>query len=436
MRIRTGLIHTAALAAATLALPACAADVSPSEPLGTASAAVSSMTQVTTFGSNPGNLLMFSYAPQAMPQSAPLVLALHGCSQTASVFSNAGWNGLADTYKFYVVYPQQQSQNNTQTCFNWFGNTSGNTADITRGQGEAESIVEMIDSMKSTYSIDPKRVFVSGFSAGAAYAVALMAMYPDVFAAGASFSGLPFGCANSLSTAYTCMYAPPMNTPAQWGTLARAGFPGYAGEYPRLSVWQGSTDTTVSTSNLAALVAQWTDLTGASATPTTSNTVGGYPHNEYASTAGVVQVESYSVTGMGHAVAIDTAASCGTADSYDINEQVCAVDYAAKFFGLEGPQGGSSSGGSSGAGGGSGGAGSSSGGGASGSSGGGSGGTVADDAGTGGGGSGAGAKASDGGAAAVATLPGCSMGAAGRTSTGWVLAGLALGLVAVRRRVR
>ena len=57
-----------------------------------------------------------------------------------------------------------------------------------------------------------------------------------------------------------------------------------------------------------------------------------------------MQVESYSITGMSHAVAIDTANGCGTADTYAVNEKICAVDYVAKFFGIEG---GSSSGGTS-----------------------------------------------------------------------------------------
>jgi poly(hydroxyalkanoate) depolymerase family esterase len=431
-------------AGAALALASCS-DAGPSghEPVSTSSAAVSSLTQVSTFGSNPGNLLMFSYAPQGMPPNAPLVLALHGCTETASAFTNAGWDGLADTYKFYVVYPQQQSQNNTETCFNWFGNTSGNTADITRGQGEAASIMSMIDAMKSSYSIDPKRIFVTGFSAGAAYAVALLAMYPDVFAGGASFSGIPFGCASSLSSAYTCMYAPPMKTPQDWGSLARAAFPGYSGPYPRLSVWQGSSDTTVSTANLANLVAQFTNLTGASSMPTSSTMVGGYPHDEYADGNGVVQVESYSITGMAHAVAIDTSASCGTADTYDVNEQVCAADYAAKFFGLEGSQSGSSSGsGSSGAssgGSGSGSGGSGSGGsGSSGASGSGSGSGVSSGSGSepdGGAGSAA-HDTADAGAPGPTTMPGCAMAPSSDAGSGWMLAGLALGLAAMLRRVR
>src|ERR1700722_18172108 len=95
-----------------------------SEPVARSAFAVQALTAVTSFGSNPGNLLMYTYAPAAVPSDAPLVLALHGCTQSASVFENAGWNSIADTYKFYVVYPQQQSANNIEGCFNWFGNAS------------------------------------------------------------------------------------------------------------------------------------------------------------------------------------------------------------------------------------------------------------------------------------------------------------------------
>jgi poly(hydroxyalkanoate) depolymerase family esterase len=425
-----------------LALVACSGGASPAgstpEPVDTVSLATTAIAQVSGFGSNPGNLLMYAYTPSAMPAKAPLVLALHGCTETASDYTSAGWNALADTYKFYVLYPQQQTQNNTEGCFNWFGNTAGSTTDITRGQGEGESIIQMIDHLESMYSIDNKRVYATGFSAGAAYAVAMLAMYPDVFAAGASFSGLPFGCATSLSTAETCMAAPPTKTAAQWGMLAQAGFPGYAGPWPRLSVWQGSSDTTVSTQNLTDLVAQWTDLTGASSMPSTTNTVGGFPHNEYSSGAGVT-VESYSITSMSHAVAIDAPNGCGTAGTYYVDEGVCAVDRVAKFFGLEGSQGSSSGSGSGGGSGGGSGSGSGSGGGSGGGGGSGSGGTGSS--------SGSAAPIGDGGtgangaapaAAPAAPLPGCSVSAPGRDGldTGWMLAGLALGLLATTRATR
>jgi len=434
---RTSFLQPLGLVALTLCAASCGDASGPApEPTARAAQAVDTLTAITSFGSNPGNLLMYSYAPQNAPASAPLVLALHGCTETATDYEAAGWNELADTYHFYVLYPQQQSANNVETCFNWFGNTSGSTADITRGQGEAESIVQMIDTMKAKYSIDDKRIYATGFSAGAAYAVALLALYPDVFAAGASFSGIPYGCATTLSNAYTCMDSATTKTPQQWGDLVKAGFAGYSGPYPRISVWQGSADTTVNTANLSQIVQQWTNVTGASATATTTNTVGGFPHEAYADSSGVVRVESYSITGMSHAVAIDSTSGCGTASTYFVDENLCAVSLAAQFFGIVPAQGGSSGGGSgsgSGAGSGSGGVGAGSGsGGSSGASSGGSG--LAPDA----GGGSAGGDAPDGGAAAVATMPGCSVAWSSGSSgaSGLVLAVLGAAAVRLRRRSR
>jgi poly(hydroxyalkanoate) depolymerase family esterase len=420
------------IALAALALTAACGDAAPPgpEPTAATSQAVAALTPITGFGANPGNLLMYAYVPKSAPANAPLVLALHGCTEGATDYEDAGWDALADTYGFYVVYPQQQSSNNIEECFNWFGNTSGSTADITRGQGEAASIAQMVDAMKAKYSIDAKRVYATGFSAGAAYAVALLAMYPDVFAAGASFSGVPFGCATSLTTAYTCMGSAVSKTPSAWATLAKAGYPGYAGPYPRLSVWQGSSDTTVNTANLSEIVQQWTALTGVSQTPTATDTVAGFPHASYANASGAVQVESYSITGMSHAVSIDTGTGCGTAGTYFVNESLCAASAAAQFFGIvpggQGGSSGSSGGGSSGVATSSGGGGSGAGGSGSGSSGSG----VASSSGTTPTGSGGGAvtasssgsagtaaDAPDAGAAAVANMPGCSVGR-GATGSG------------------
>ena len=103
-------LRSVACAALALAASSCSADHRVEESTSSTSAALD---PVTAFGTNPGNLLMFDYVPSGMPSKAPLVLALHGCTQTATDYESAGWNALADTYKFYVVYPQQQSTNNT-----------------------------------------------------------------------------------------------------------------------------------------------------------------------------------------------------------------------------------------------------------------------------------------------------------------------------------
>src|SRR5689334_2696635 len=89
------------------------------------------LTQVTGFGSNPGNLAMFTYVPAGMPASAPVVLVLHGCTQNAPAMEASGWTAAADAHKFYVIYAQTSSANNSSSCFNWF-----EPGDIARDQGE------------------------------------------------------------------------------------------------------------------------------------------------------------------------------------------------------------------------------------------------------------------------------------------------------------
>src|SRR5262245_27082446 len=104
-------------------------------------ASAATLTPVSGFGSNPGNLSMFSYRPDGLPSGSPLVVALHGCGQTAGeYFTNAGWRKYADLWRFALVLPQTSSANNMSSCFNWF-----EPGDQSRGQGEALSIKQMVD---------------------------------------------------------------------------------------------------------------------------------------------------------------------------------------------------------------------------------------------------------------------------------------------------
>src|SRR5437870_4116551 len=91
---------------------------------------------IGSFGTNPGNLNMYAYIPQGISANAPLVVVMHGCTQNATIVSGeSGWNTLADRHKFYVVYPEQNSSNNSSYCFNWF-----QSGDQDRNQGEVLSI--------------------------------------------------------------------------------------------------------------------------------------------------------------------------------------------------------------------------------------------------------------------------------------------------------
>src|SRR6476620_6408757 len=52
-------------------------------------------------------------ARPARPPRSALVVALHGCTQTAHAYERGtGWSDLADRYGFVVIYPQQQPANN------------------------------------------------------------------------------------------------------------------------------------------------------------------------------------------------------------------------------------------------------------------------------------------------------------------------------------
>lgn len=184
--------------------------------------------QVTGFGSNPGNLQMYEYTPAGLPANAPLVVALHGCAQTADAYyTNSGWPELADRWGFDVVFPQTTAANNALSCFSWF-----DPAKDTRGRGEAASIVQMVEHAKLSRGSDTGRVYVTGLSAGGGMTADLLAAYPDVFAGGSVASGLPAQCATSQAAASGCQTGPQKLTPPSGATRSAAAIPATAGPGP------------------------------------------------------------------------------------------------------------------------------------------------------------------------------------------------------------
>ncbi|MFD4532671.1 PHB depolymerase family esterase [Kitasatospora sp. NPDC058397] len=294
--------------------------------------------QVTGFGANPGNLAMYSYTPAGLPSGAPLVVALHGCLQTANdYYRNSGWTTFADRYGFAVVFPQTSSANNSLSCFSWFDATKD-----ARGAGEAESVIEMVTKAKALYGSDGRRVFVTGLSAGGGMASDLLADYPDVFAGGAIDSGLPAQCATTQGAASGCQNSDQGLTPAQWGDKVRAAYPGYAGPWPRVAIWQGSADTVVRPVNATELRDQWTNVQGVGQSPTSTRSLpGGTTEEVYADAGGRPAVALFTIAGMGHGLAVNPGAAadqCGATGSYFLNT-ICSSYYTAQFWGLDGGTG-------------------------------------------------------------------------------------------------
>ncbi len=287
---------------------------------------------VASFGANPGALDMYRYVPSPAPSGpAPVVVALHACTMDATVFRNVGWEQLADTYGFYVVYPQQRAANNGLMCFNWFGE-GADEANLRRGEGENQSIVSMIDHMHADLGADMSRVFVTGHSAGAAMAMVMLATWPERFAAGGVTAAIPYRCATSLSAAFSCQTPGVDRTAADWATLVR-GASSHAGPWPRLSVWHGTSDTVVDPSNQREVIEQWTALLGVPASPQSTTTVDGYPRSVWAGGA----LESWELTGRGHASFVDPESGCGATASYVADADICSTRHLADFFGLTGP---------------------------------------------------------------------------------------------------
>ncbi|HTJ47371.1 MAG TPA: PHB depolymerase family esterase [Kofleriaceae bacterium] len=310
-----------------------------------ASPARAQLVQVQSFGSNPGALDMYEYIPKNLPSGRPLVVVLHGCTQTANDMLGAGWDELADANQFAVVYPQQRSANNPLTCFNWAGEY-GDPANMVRGQGENESIVEMVDKEISAHGIDRNHVYVVGFSAGAAFTAVMLATWPDRFAAGAIMSGVPYRCASSVQGAYNCQQMnqhPELElTPQQWGDLVRNADKGYAGPWPRVQIWHGSSDGTVAPQNQTELVKQWTNVFATDQTPDATETIGSVTRAEYHAGSQTV-VETFLVSNMSHAVCVgtkDPQYPCGKAGAYFADDGMCSTYRAATFFGLVGGGGG------------------------------------------------------------------------------------------------
>jgi poly(hydroxyalkanoate) depolymerase family esterase len=298
------------------------------------------------FGSNPGNLRMFSYVPGGLPSPAALVVVLHGCKQNAKDFArDAGWLALADDAKVALLLPEQKGlpsyywdvyvppwmvawggANNQNGCFNWF--EPDNNA---RDKGEALSIRQMIDTMISRHSLDRSRVFIAGFSAGGAMTAAMLADYPELFAGGAIVAGVAYRCADDVIEALRCMNPGVNHSAAEWRRKVSA-----AEKFPPVAIWQGDADKRVVPDNQRELVEQWTALHGIPDAQGRTETSGTVTRTTYADTSGAVRVESVLIKGLDHAfpIATGSGAPCGQESDFVKAAGVCAAREIGRFFGV------------------------------------------------------------------------------------------------------
>ncbi len=293
------------------------------------------MNKFTEFGSNPGNLTMYEYIPEGIQGSVPLVVALHGCTQSAAEYDQrSGWSQLAKEHGFIVIFPEQKSANNPAMCFNW-GGEYGDQANLVRGQGENQSIAQMIETIKGKHDIEEDRIFITGFSAGGAFAAAMLSMYPDVFKAGSIMAGIPYRCATDLMSSFTCMYQSKSLPAQQWGDLVREAFD-HSGDYPKISIWFGTSDYTVNPKNAAELTKQWGNIHGINSKETRVDLGDQNEHSYFVDQNGDKVIRIHRIIGMGHAITVDPNSefSGGSTGSFSENKGIHSTLVTAEEWGI------------------------------------------------------------------------------------------------------
>ncbi len=281
------------------------------------------------FGSNPGALRARTFVPQGLAPRAPLIVVLHGCTQSAAAYDHgAGWSHLAEQHGFAVLYPEQRRENNANLCFNWF-----QPQDIARGSGEAHSIRQMIDALIASHDIDAGRVYITGLSAGGAMAATMLATHPEIFAGGAIIAGLPHGAASTIPEAFDRMRGHGVPHAAQLQQLVR-GSSDHGGPWPVISVWHGEADATVAPSNGEAIIEQWKAAHGVGDAAPQSGTVNGHRRRSWHDGNGRVVLEHYAIARMGHGTPVNPRTGIGHAGPFLLDAGISSTHHIAHSWGI------------------------------------------------------------------------------------------------------
>lgn len=230
----------------------------------------------------------------------PLVVMLHGCTQTPDDFAaGTGMNALAEEQKFLVAYPAQDASANPQRCWNWF-----NANDQQRGRGEPSLIAGITRQVMDTFAVDRERVYVAGLSAGGAAAAIMGSVYPELYAAIGVHSGLACGAARDMPSAFAAM--------RQGSTPAARTAPG---ALPVATiVFHGDRDGTVSAANGEHVIAQSKASAQLHSKVSRGRSPGGveYTRTVQADDTGLVLLEHWLLHGSGHAWSGGSAAGSYT----------------------------------------------------------------------------------------------------------------------------
>ena len=203
-------------------------------------------------------------------------------------------------------------------------------------RGEARSIRQMVEKISSDLNTDRRSIFITGLSAGGAMTNVMLATYPEIFAAGGIIAGLPYGVASNIDEALHCMCPGSERTAEDLGDRVRAAS-SHTAQWPRVSVWHGDADNTVTSLNSSETVKQWLNVHGLSNQPTFIDDQNGCRRQVWCDGSGKGRVERYDIAGMQHGTPLEPGgegSKCGVSGSYFLDVGVSSSWLLAKFCGL------------------------------------------------------------------------------------------------------
>jgi len=214
------------------------------------------------------------FVPRSYDRSrpTPLVISMHGAGgRPAQQMTLSGWNRLAESEGFIVVYPAG-------------ADTFGPRVWHTEGRKDARFIADLIDELTAAYNIDAKRIYANGISNGGDMSFGLSCALSDRIAA----VGM-VGAAHMLPWS-RCTDRRPVPMIAFHGTS------------DSMAPYEGgrSTITPDPLPNIPSWTAKWARRNGCSLEPVDSKVAADVTRREYSSCAENAGVVLYTVHGGGH----------------------------------------------------------------------------------------------------------------------------------------
>lgn len=269
----------------------------------------------------PSYVKMYIYVPDKLANNPPIVVSVHACqsSVTGQMDNNKKIKAAADKNGFIMIFPDNPGRN----CWD-VGSKKALTHD---GGGDPHAVAQMVRYALKKYNGDSTRVYVLGGSSGGMMTQALLGVYPEIFTAGAPRAGVPCGCwaenyDEGQQWSGSCANGSVNKTAQQWGDLVRAINPNYKGHRPRVQIFHGESDQTISFKNFNESIEEWTNVLGLNTEPDSTAKISppaaGYTYNQkfWKNKCGYIVLEAWSSPGQPHSM------------SYE-------EDAILKFFGLD-----------------------------------------------------------------------------------------------------